>query len=169
VASDFHIRPALLADGPSIVAMVREAIRVSATAFYSGPQIEAWASGWGEGGIGDLLSNTVAFVAESNGGIVGISNLDGSEVGQLFVRPSHGSRGVARALYEAVEAAARARSVERLTAVASFRSAPVFAKFGFTDDGHVSRAFNGATFDVVLVSKVLDDTDERSHGTTRVE
>jgi GNAT superfamily N-acetyltransferase len=149
--------------------MVREAICTSAAGFYSGPQIEAWASGWGAGGIGDLLSNTVAFVAESNGGIVGISNLDGSEVGQLFVRPSHGGRGVARVLYEAVEAAARSRSVGRLTAVASFRSAPVFAKFGFIDDEHVTREFNGATFDVVLVSKLLDDTDGHSRGRLRVE
>jgi len=135
--------------------MVREAIRESAASFYSSTQIETWASAWGAGGIERELLSAVAFVAETDGLVVGFARLDDADVDQLYVRPSQGGQGVARALYTAVEAAARQGGIPRLTAVASLRAAPVFERFGFTRDDEVREELNGVFFDAVLVSKVL--------------
>ena len=155
MAGEILVRRAESAEGPLITQMAREAIRESAASFYSPDQIETWASAWGDGGIERELSQSIAFVAEVDGRIIGFANLDGGDVGQLYVHPSHGGQGVARALYAAIEATAIDGGISRLTAMASLRSAPVFVRFGFTRNGEVRRELNGVFFDVVLVSKVL--------------
>ena len=99
------------------------------------------------------IAITTAYVAVTDTGIVGYSNLVAEEVNQLYVRPDYGGRGVARLLYEHVEAAAVDRGIEHLTATASLRSAPVFLRFGFKEDDRVERLYEGVSFEVVLVSK----------------
>ena len=79
------------------------------------------------------------LVAEVDGGVAGFASValaavDGlvpGEVDQLFVHPSVGGRGVARALLREVEALARTAGLPALVTHASWRVAPVFERAGF--------------------------------------
>lgn len=112
--------------------------------------IEAWASGGSEEGVRRVLATTTAFVAVVAATVAGWANL-----------PAHGARGVARALYDAVEREARLRRLSRLTATASLRAAPVFERFGFTELERGVRTFNAETFRVVLMAKRLPPEQHR--------
>jgi putative acetyltransferase len=140
-------------DGRAIAALKASAIRVSAAGYYPPPALEAWASSVSVEAIERAVATTTAYVAMTDIGIVGYSSLRGEEVDQLYVRPDYGGRGVARLLYEHVEAAAVGRGIERLTATASLRSAPVFLRFGFEEDERIERLYDGVPYEVVLVSK----------------
>ena len=140
-------------DSRAIAVLKASAIRVSAAGYYRASALEAWASSVSVAAIEQAVATTIAYVAVTDVGIVGYSNLMGEEVDQLYVHPDYGGRGVARLLYEHVEAAAVERRIERLTATASLRSAPVFLRFGFEEDERIERLYQGVPFEVVLVSK----------------
>jgi putative acetyltransferase len=142
-------------DGQAIAALKASAIRVSAARYYPPPALEVWAASVSVEAIERAVATTTAYVAVTDIGIVGYSSLRGEEVDQLYVRPDYGGRGVARLLYEHVEAVAVGRGIERLTATASLRSAPVFLRFGFDEDERIERLYDGVPYEVVLVSKRL--------------
>ena len=148
-----RVRRATVDDGRAIAVLKASAIRVSAAGYYPASALEAWASSVRVEAIERAVATTTAYLAVTDHGIVGYCNLMGDEVDQLYVRPDHGGRGVARLLYEHVEAAAVDRGIERLPATASLRSAPVFLRFGFEEDERIERRYQGASFEVVLVSK----------------
>jgi putative acetyltransferase len=144
---------ATIDDVPAIAVLKASAIRVSAAGYYPASALEAWASSVSVEAIERAVATTTAYVAVTEIGILGYSNLVGEEVDQLYVRPDYSGRGVARLLYEHVEAAAVDRGIQRLTATASLRSAPVFLRFGFEEDERIERLYQGVSFEVVLVSK----------------
>src|SRR4051794_16671299 len=96
VPSEVVVRRAVAGDAPPARAAIERAIRGSSRDFYSRSQVEAWAAGGTTDGVLSMIETTVAFVAESNGRIVGFSNLDGAEVDQLYVDPELERTGVAR-------------------------------------------------------------------------
>jgi protein-tyrosine phosphatase len=149
------VRRAVASDAPDVRRVIELAIRGSSPTLYSRTQIEAWATGGSVEGVLTMIERTVGFVAESNGVVVGFSNLDGGEVDQLYVDPDVDGTGVARTLYRAVEAEAIERGVTVLTATASLRALPAFRAFGFEELARVDRPFNGATFEVVQMRKQL--------------
>jgi len=103
-----------------------------------------------------MIEVTDGFVATVGEAVVGWANLDGDEVDQLYVDPDAGGQGVARRLYETIEALARANGLDQLTAVASLRAEPAFHRFGFREVDTDQVAFNGHTFTVVRMAKHLD-------------
>lgn len=100
-------------------------------------------------------------MAVIGGQVVGWANLDGAEVDQLYVDPDHSGVGVARRLYETIEARARAHGTKRLTAVASLRAVPVFRRFGFTEVRRDDRSYNGRTYRVADMAKRLELKPDR--------
>jgi putative acetyltransferase len=154
-SSGLRVVRATVGDGRAIALLKASAIRVSAAGYYSASALEAWASSVTVDAIERAIATTTGYVAVTDTGVVGYSNLIGEEVDQLYVRPDCGGRGVARLLYEHVEAAAVDRGIERLTATASLRSAPVFLRLGFEEDERIQRTYDGVPFEVVLVSKYI--------------
>ncbi|HEY5196460.1 MAG TPA: GNAT family N-acetyltransferase [Solirubrobacteraceae bacterium] len=144
---------ATVADGRAVALLKASAIRSSAAGYYSASALEAWASSVNVEATERAIATTTAYVAVTDSGVVGYSNLIGEEIDQLYVRPDYEGRGVARLLCEHVEAAAVDRGIERLTATASLRSAPVFLSLGFEEDERIERIYEGVPFEVVLVSK----------------
>ena len=140
-------------DDSAIARLKASAIRVSAAGYYPASALEVWASSVSVEATERAIATTTAYVAVTDHGIVGYSDLKGEVVDQLYVRPDYGGRGVARLLYEHVEAVAVDRGIERLTATASLRSAPVFQRFGFEENERIERLYQGVAFEVVLVSK----------------
>ncbi|MBN1527418.1 MAG: GNAT family N-acetyltransferase [Thermoleophilaceae bacterium] len=142
--------------------MRQRAIRESAAGLYEPAGIEAWAAGGSEQAVRRKIAGTAGFVAVVDGDVVGWAALDGAEVDQLYVRPDNGGAGVARRLYEALEAHARGQGLTRLTAVASLRARPVFLSFGFTEVGRARRSFNGHTYEVSDMSRCIRAPAPRS-------
>jgi len=60
-----------------------------------------------------MIEVTDGFVATVGDAVVGWANLDGDEVAQLSVDPDAGGQGVARRLYETIEALALAKGLDQ--------------------------------------------------------
>jgi putative acetyltransferase len=125
---EVRVRHATERDSAAVRTVIERAIRSSAAEVYPPSQIEAWASGGSRPRVATIIETTVGFVAVSDERVVGFSNLDGADVDQLSVDPEFGGRGVARRLYDAVEAEAIAKGLCRLTATASLRAWPAFER-----------------------------------------
>jgi putative acetyltransferase len=147
------VRRANAADAPAVHALRQRAIRESTAGLYEPGAVEAWATGSSEDDVRRKIAATTGFVAVRDGEVAGWAALEGSVVDQLYVRPDHGGRGIARRLYSEVEDHARAQGLTELTAVASLRAAPVFLALGFTETARVSRTFGDHTYEVSEVSK----------------
>jgi N-acetylglutamate synthase-like GNAT family acetyltransferase len=149
------IRRATATDAPAVHALRQRAIRESTAGLYDAHAVEAWATGSSEADVRRKIAATTGFVAVRDCEVVGWAALEGSVVDQLYVRPDHGGSGVARALVGIVEEQARASGVAELTAVASLRAAPVFARLGFSEVARRSQPFDGQLFEVADVAKRL--------------
>jgi len=151
------MRRASATDAEAVRTVNERAIRVSAQGFYTPDQIEAWAGPLRSEAATWMIDHTPVFVAVAGQRVIGFANLVEAtgDVDQLYVDPDHGGRGVARALYEAVERHARSIGLRRLTTTASMRAASAFERFGFTRVEPFDRFFNGSNFAVVAMVKDL--------------
>jgi putative acetyltransferase len=117
----------------------RAAIEESAAEHCSAAQRAAWSARRTVAAHGRFIEVTAVLVAEVDGAVAGFASValapvDGltpGEVDQLFVAPSVGGRGVARALLTAVEEVARAAGLPALVTHASWRAVPVFVRLGY--------------------------------------
>lgn len=100
---------------------------------YTAQQIRAWASCIvDERQFGQRCESKPTWVAEVDGRIAGFSDLDpDGHIDMLYVHPDCQRRGVARALLQHVEEAARATGLRRLYTEASITARPVFETMGF--------------------------------------
>jgi GNAT superfamily N-acetyltransferase len=124
--SEPAFRRALPADAEAVTGLIERAIRISTAGAYPADAVEAWATGRTAEAVRTMIEVTDGFVATVGDAVVGWANLDGDEVGKLYVYPDAGGQGVARRLYETVEALARANGLDQLTALASLRAEPVW-------------------------------------------
>ncbi|WP_182113311.1 MULTISPECIES: GNAT family N-acetyltransferase [unclassified Actinotalea] len=151
------VRRATTDDVPAILLVRERAIRVSAAEVYDAATVDAWASGGSSERLRHLVAQALGVVATVDGEVVGWACLEGEEVQQLYVHPEHGGRGVARAMYEALERAAVDSGTVRLRTTASLRSAPAFDRFGFTERSRGPEPFPGGPVEVVRMGKELRD------------
>ena len=130
------VRVAVVGDAAELHAVSEEAILTSAAEHYTEEQLRAWAGRRSVQGHERMVERTATFVATDDERIAGFATvaLDRAhgfvpgEVDQLFVRPSAGGRGVARALLAEVERAARDAGLTELVSHASGRAVPVFRR-----------------------------------------
>lgn len=135
------VRRARPTDAAVLAGVSRAAIEQSAAAHYTPAQRAVWARRRTEAAHARYIEATVVLVAEVDGGVAGFASLaveavDGlvpGEVDQLFVAPAAGGRGVARALLAEVAAVAGAAGLRTLVTHASWRAAPVFARYGWRE------------------------------------
>jgi putative acetyltransferase len=128
---------------------------MSAVGWYDAEALEVWAASGSQDGLRRKIDRTTAFVAAVGNRVIGWSNLDDADVDQLYVDPDFGGIGVARSLFETIEAVARAQGTLELTAVASLRSLPAFRQFGFTELRQDDRCYDGHLFRVADMIKSL--------------
>lgn len=159
-----QVRRAVPADAPAVRRVIERAIRVSAAQTYPPDAVAAWASGGSRQAVERMIEETHGFVATVDEVVAGWANIDGEEVDQLYVDPDAAGRGLARRLYEAVEQLARLDGLPELRAVASLRAEPVFHRFGFRETDRDERAFNGHVFEVVRMTKRLDQAAKGEAG-----
>lgn len=129
-------------------------------------EIECFSQPWSEKSFGDFfaLDYTIAYVAESDGRIIGYAGMylsfgDG-EITNIAVTREYRRRGAATALLDALKGTA---GVERLLLeVRESNSAArtLYRRFGFAEDGIRRGFYSDPREDAVLMS--LDTLEERN-------
>jgi putative acetyltransferase len=127
------IRTYQAADAASVVDVFRASVRSTAARDYHPAQIRAWAPDViDEEKFGRRCETKSTWVAEIEDRVAGFSDLEpDGHVDMLYVHPDFQRRGVARALLQHVEKAARAMDLRRLYTEASITARPAFESMGF--------------------------------------
>jgi putative acetyltransferase len=127
------VRSYQAADVATVVALFRASVRSIAARDYTPSQIRAWAPDvLDEQKFGHRCESKTTWVAEVDQRISGFSDLEpDGHIDMLYVHPDFERRGVARALLEHIELAARAVDLRRLYTEASITARPVFEVVGF--------------------------------------
>jgi ribosomal protein S18 acetylase RimI-like enzyme len=133
---------------------------VTAAPFYDAGQLAVWLETFTEDRMRHFADEAEGFVDVAASNISGFAGLvvrgDGDgELEFLHVRPEFAGRGVARQLIEAVEDAARQRSLNNLWADASLLVRPVLEHLGYSVIEVYLKAVRGATFDNAWLRKSL--------------
>lgn len=118
----FTIRPGRPGDGAAAFAVLHAAVHQGATAFYSASERQAWAPeqtpppGW----EAELLRGHARVAQDRRGALIGFMTLgtDGF-LDFAYVTPGWMGKGVANALYDAIEAAAHDAGLPVLSTEAS--------------------------------------------------
>lgn len=127
------IRPYAATDVAALTGLFRASVRDIASRDYTASQIREWAPDHiDERRFGQKCESRPTWVAEVDGRIAGFSDLEpDGHVDMLYVHPDFQRRGVARALLEHVEEAARTAGLRRLYTEASITARAVFEAIGF--------------------------------------
>jgi len=128
------IRPFRPADAEPIAALTQAAIRETALRAYSQEQVEAWSARFSSARVSEWAArgDAILVAADSSDRPIAYTVLEADgHLDMLYCHPEHSGRGLALALLEAAETAARAQGVTRLFTEASELARPVFARAGY--------------------------------------
>ncbi|GHC15494.1 acetyltransferase [Kushneria pakistanensis] len=130
--SALNIRPCTLDDDEITLALFQRAVREIASRDYTPAQIEAWIDGialptWAA--VNAQRRMWIAMLDDVPAGFTDLTNE--GHLDRLFVSPDYQRCGVASALLDMVEQAARQRGMTRLTTDASLTALPFFETRGF--------------------------------------
>ena len=127
------IRPYGVADAAALTNLFRSSVREIASRDYTAAQIRAWAPDEIDAvEFGRRCEAKWTWVAELEGRIAGFSDLEpDGHINMLYVHPDFLRHGVARALLEHIEEAARINALRRLYTEASLTARPIFEVMGF--------------------------------------
>jgi putative acetyltransferase len=118
-------------DRDAVINVTVRAIRESAIRDYSPSQIDAWAGGdrihnW------SALDDRLIWVGVIDEFIIGFADLKPSgHLDRMYVHPEYEGRGIASALLNRLEEAARCQGISRLFTEASITAKPFFERRGF--------------------------------------
>ncbi|MGO1119361.1 GNAT family N-acetyltransferase [Rhodovibrionaceae bacterium A322] len=133
-----NLRPYKDGDQEGLLQLFRLAVQEGAKAHYSQAERDAWAPAELDRDRLNQknLDNHLVLAVEGGDAedlLLGFADLtEEGEIDRLFVHPDHHRKGVARALYQALEAEARQRGLRTLTSHASYLARPFFESQGFT-------------------------------------
>ena len=151
---NLYIRKFTDADAAATAHIFFDAVRSGATEYYDQRQRMAWAEK-----VPDTdewcarLRSQNSFVAQLNARLVGLMTLDDhGHIDLAFVVPDLIGKGVARALYERIEAEALRRGIGRLDTEASYLAKRFFKRQGWS----VVRQQSVVKGDVSLTNFVME-------------
>ena len=130
-----NIRPYRAGDAPRLEEIFRRAVREIGRGFYTEDQVSAWS---GPRVTAERLhalytDGRATFIAEDEAGrAIAFCDLEANgHVDMLYCDPDHARMGIATALLETLETAAREQGLGRLHTEASEAARPAFGKAGF--------------------------------------
>lgn len=130
----FHIRDYQRSDAEALADLFRAAVRQIGARDYTPAQVDAWAGGVSAERLGARLGDgRTALVAVGDGDAplaFGDLEADG-HIDLLYAAPDAAGKGIAAALYDALESHARAQGMARLYTAASEAARRFFLKKGF--------------------------------------
>jgi putative acetyltransferase len=128
------IRPYRGSDAEAIAALTLAAIRTTGLRAYSPEQVSAWSARFS-------AERVLEWVAKGSTILVAVDDADRAiaytvletdgHLDMLYCHPEHAGKGLALALLEAAETAARAQGTARLFTEASELARPVFVRAGY--------------------------------------
>ncbi len=130
-ARSISIRPYQPSDLDAVITIFERAVREVASAHYTPAQIDAWAHTERKEWRTARLSQPT-WIAEMGGAPVGFADLEGDgHLDMMFVHPAFQGLGIASALLNTVESAARKLLLRHIYTEASLSARPFFARRGF--------------------------------------
>ena len=149
------IRPYRPADLDAVIGIFLRAVRQVAARDYNHAQIDAWAQADHEGWARQRRSRPtwIAVIGRSPAGFADLEP-DG-HVDMMYVDPAHQGVGVATALLESVEAAARAQRLPRIFTEASITARCLFERRGFRNMTAQRVELRGQTLTNYRMEKLL--------------
>ena len=119
------------ADLDAVITIFERAVREVASAHYTPAQLDAWAHTERKEWRKARLSRPT-WIAEMGGEPVGFSDLEeDGHLDMMFVHPAFQGQGIASALLNTVETAARKQSLTMIYTEASLSARPFFERRGF--------------------------------------
>lgn len=134
MSDEIQIRQFRNEDAEAAAQIFYDAVRIGAAEFYDEAQRAAWAAEVPNANVWrDRLNAQTTYVAISDNQLIGYMTLaDDGYIDLAFVRPDRIGTGVAKALYDAVEAKARELAAVRLYSEASFLAKRFFERQGWS-------------------------------------
>lgn len=159
-AARLHIRPFRPEDAPALARMFHEAVHRIGVGHYSPEQLGAWAPSvpdakrFVERAAG---GRTLLVAADDEDRPLAYGDLQGDgHIDHFYCRPDVAGTGVACALYDRLEAAARDRGIGRLFVEASEPARRFFLRKGFELLGRRDFTLNGTAIHHFAMEKRLD-------------
>ena len=154
-----QLRPYVPADAAPLRRLFVETVHAVNRRDYTPEQLAAWAPAKHDAAAWQRsFDGRFAVVAEIDGRLAGFADLERPDhVGRLYVGKDAQRLGVARRLYAALEAEARARGVRVLTVDASITALPFFERMGFGHPREQRVERRGVALTNYAVSKPLSD------------
>jgi putative acetyltransferase len=151
-----QIRPATPQDSDALAQVFFDAVRLGDSP-YTELQRAAWMPHPPDNAtFVERLSTKTVFVAEVEGSCTGFMTLDpGGYIDLAFILESQRGQGVFRALFAAIEQAARAGSESRIRTHASLMAQPAFQAVGFVILHHETVEIVGQQLSRALMEKHL--------------
>lgn len=128
------IRPYRPGDAAAIAALTLAAIRNTGLRAYSPEQVAAWAERYSVQRLldGAAKGDVIRVAVDADDHPLAYTVLEnGGHLDMLYCHPDHTGKGLALALLDEAERAARAQGVTRLFTEASALARPVFARAGY--------------------------------------
>jgi putative acetyltransferase len=127
------VRRARFEEGAALLRLIEGAIEVGCRGHYSAAQRRAVFLTYAENIFVDLVNPVDTLVAEVQGGLLGLAQLDAgsSRLRGLFVAGAVQGMGIGRALLGAIESIAHARGLSFIQGAMSLNATSFYAKAGF--------------------------------------
>lgn len=151
MADEIVIRPAAEADAEAASNVVAVTVRESNARDYSRDIVEMVVADSAPERMQAMIRDGDFFIAEGNGGIVGVAGLIEGTLRRCFVLPAVQGKGIGRELLSAIERTAFRKGLSVLRVNSSLTATGFYERLGFVSEGEDSR--NGTRF--VQMNKVL--------------
>jgi predicted N-acetyltransferase YhbS len=126
-----EIRRAMTADAGGISRAVTRALRETNARDYPPHIIARLVASFSPERVAVQIASRIAYVALSEGVIVGTASLSDNVIKTVFVDPDHQGKGLGAKLMDIVERAARDRGIAVLSVPSSITALGFYARLGF--------------------------------------
>ena len=151
-----QIRPATASDAEDIAIAHAASIAGLCKKHYSAPDIEKWKAVLVPEIYSSAIEEKITLVGEDNGRILvlGILDPETAEISAIYVHPAAAHKGAGTRMLAALEDAARAAGIERISLCATLNAAGFYHHHGYTGEESAFHCLsNGTRLECIKMQK----------------